>query len=165
MGQFKRLIFFTALLLTGCGNHYKIPMMQLQGSQNDNFCGPYALSVILQHAGYSVSEESIASKIFNEKQGATSSLEMLIFAKELGTDAVLKVSNFEEVTNKLQQGNPVLVMINIGLDKLTRHYVVLHAVSSNSVYFNDGITLSRKMNKRKFMDDWQSAGAMAMWIN
>lgn len=93
--------------------------------QKQRKCGPAALASVINYWGGSVSVDAVASQVFNERMAGTLPMDMLIYAKEAGYDAMYYNSGLDDLKRKLSEKKPLILFLNMGYDLYPLgHYIV-----------------------------------------
>ncbi len=92
--------------------------------QKDFYCGPAALTMTLQAAGVSVTQEDVARAVYTPGREGTLRSDVLAGARRWGRIA-FRVTTLSDLLKELAAGNPVLVFQNLSLDILPQwHFAV-----------------------------------------
>lgn len=93
--------------------------------QEDFYCGPAALSMVLAWAGRDVPQHEIAAQAFSPSAQGSFRADMIGAARRQG-QLVTPVSDFGSLLAEVAAGNPVIVFQNLSLPVLPRwHYAVV----------------------------------------
>ena len=100
-----------------------VPLIQ----QEDFYCGPAALAMVMQWSGQDVTQEQIAALSFSPGADGTYLADMIGAARRQGQLAV-NVEGFGAVLEEVAAGHPVIVFQNLSLPVAPRwHYAVVVA--------------------------------------
>jgi ABC-type bacteriocin/lantibiotic exporter with double-glycine peptidase domain len=104
--------------------------------QNYNYCGPAALSMVMQYHGFNVSQEDIGEGIVTNKGVTTEKL--VKKAESYGFLAHVSTCSFSGLLSVLSQGTPVMARI-INNTGNNGHFVVVtgYDMQLGLVYLND----------------------------
>ncbi len=177
MGRLRGPVFALAALLglAGCAN---TPMTdRLVGSpppemarqaeladvpffaQTRYHCGPAALAAALNDTGLHTSPDELAMAVYTPGREGTLQTEILTGTRRNGRMA-LTVRGLEEAFDKIEEGYPVLVLQNLGLDIAPQwHYALLigYDLSSEQVILRSGTTERKLLDMDTFEHTWRRA--------
>jgi uncharacterized protein YvpB len=154
--------------LTRCEN---LPACKIDGvpriKQLHNYCGPAAMTSVLQFNGEKITQEDVGKAVFDTVGCATNGADMLFYARNKGYAAYSWNSSIADAKRKLGAGAPVLVLQYNSLRDTSGHYRVLtgydDAKSKFYVmdpYYDDITELSYAQCERL----WRPMGYWAMVI-
>lgn len=113
-----------------------VPLIQ----QEDFFCGPTSIAMVMQWAGSDITQEQVAALAFSPGAGGTYLADMIGSSRRLGQLAVT-VSTFDQLLAEVAAGHPVIVFQNLGLGIVpVWHYGVVtgYDFTKDEVYLNSG---------------------------
>ena len=92
--------------------------------QEEYYCGPAALAMVLDWSGLTVTQEDLAPQVYTPGREGTLQTDILAAARRYGRIAV-PVTDLRSLLTELAAGNPVLIFQNLGLSALPQwHYAV-----------------------------------------
>ncbi|OGQ57800.1 MAG: hypothetical protein A3J24_02230 [Deltaproteobacteria bacterium RIFCSPLOWO2_02_FULL_53_8] len=101
--------------------------------QKERKCGPAALASVINYWGGSVTLDKAASQVFNERMAGTLPMDMLIYAKEAGYDAMFYNGGLDDLKRKLSDKIPLILFLNMGYDLYPLgHYIVVVGYDDNA---------------------------------
>ncbi|MBZ0156452.1 MAG: C39 family peptidase [Alphaproteobacteria bacterium] len=128
--------------------------------QEDYQCGPASLAGVLNYWGIKVSPEDIARDIYSRTARGTLGIDMLLYANRTGLHALQYSGGWEDLTGKVREGYPMVVLVDYGLLMYeSPHFMVIVGFDEGGVYANSGReegifirkdTLLKKWEKTKF---------------
>lgn len=113
-----------------------VPLIQ----QEDFFCGPTSIAMVMQWAGADITQQEVAALAFNPGAGGTYLADMIGSSRRLGQLAV-EISDFDQLIAEVTAGHPVIVFQNLGLGIApVWHYGVVtgYDFERDEVYLNSG---------------------------
>ena len=113
-----------------------VPLIQ----QEDFFCGPTSIAMVMQWAGAEVTQQEVAALAFSPVAGGTYLADMIGSSRRLGQLAV-EISDFDQLLAEVTAGHPVIVFQNLGLGVFTVwHYGVVtgYDFAKDEIYLNSG---------------------------
>lgn len=113
-----------------------VPLIQ----QEDFFCGPTSIAMVMQWAGAEVTQQDVAALAFNPGAGGTYLADMIGSSRRLGQLAV-QINDFDQLLAEVTAGHPVIVFQNLGLGVFpVWHYGVVtgYDFAKDEVYLNSG---------------------------
>jgi len=90
-----------------------------------NYCGPAALTAVLQHLGEDITQQTVGKSVYDQVSCATNGADMLLYARNKGYSAYSWNSNINDVKKKLAAGVPVIVLQENSIQDTSGHYRVL----------------------------------------
>ena len=130
--------------------------------QQDFYCGPTSLAMVMQWAGADVTQADIAALAFTPEARGTYLSDMIGAARRRGQLAVTFTS-YDALMAELAAGHPVIVFQNLGLRALPRwHYAVVvgYDLEADTVTLHSGeldrVTMSLALFERTWArgDHW-----------
>jgi len=94
-------------------------------------CGAGSLSTVLQHYGNTTSMQSWDATL-PKTHGGVLTIDMLLAARKAGFDAQLVTGTPAIITNELQQGRPVILMLQV-VDSPGKHYDFFHYIVADGI--------------------------------
>lgn len=134
--------------------------------QEDFYCGPASLAMVLQWSGQSVSQVEIAQQSFTPGARGTYLADMLGAARRHGQIAVT-LEKFPNLLAEVEAGHPVVVFQNLGLQIApVWHYGVVtgYDMDKEVVTLHSGQNDVMKMPFRSFLKSWDGGERWAMVI-
>lgn len=113
-----------------------VPLIQ----QEDFFCGPASIAMVMQWAGSDITQEQVAALAFSPGAGGTYLADMIGSSRRLGQLAVA-VTTFDQLLAEVAAGHPVIVFQNLGLGIVpVWHYGVVtgYDFAKDEIYLNSG---------------------------
>jgi len=84
--------------------------------QEENWCGPAALAMVLNANGIGISEPAVAEQVYLPGRKGSLQVEMLAAARRNGLVAYRLAPRLEDVLREVAAGNPVIALENYGFD-------------------------------------------------
>lgn len=81
-------------------------------AQDDYYCGPSALAMVLNSAGVNVTPESLVNQVYIPSRKGSLQIEMLAAARKNGLVAYELAPQLSDVLHEISAGNPVIVLEN-----------------------------------------------------
>lgn len=123
-------------------------------------CGPAALATALSHAGIATHPDALVDDVYLPARRGSLQIEMLAAARRRGAMAYVLEPQFAALLREVANGNPVLVLQNLGLDSYpTWHYAVVigYDRERRRVILRSGTTQRLEMRLSRFSDTWRRA--------
>jgi hypothetical protein len=135
--------------------------------QTEYHCGPAALATVIQYHGISASSEKIVPLIYTPGLKGALQIEVVAATRQFDLLPVKLDGKLESLLREIDDGNPVLVLQNLGLDNIPFwHYAVVVGYDLD----NQSIVLRSGTNKRlvrpfdNFERTWQRGDYWALVI-
>ena len=125
--------------------------------QEDYYCGPASLAMLLSYWGVAADQESIAREIFIESIKGTLNLDLELYARRRGLEARSFRGNLEEVRLHLRQNHPLIVFQDLGLGPYeVPHFAVLvgYDDARQQVIAHSGTTQYKPVSYAEFLRTW-----------
>jgi len=178
------VVMFTVLvLLSGCvlsGAYYlpaessmprNVSLKDVPYFQQSEFhCGPAALAMAISAKGREITPEELARISFTPGRQGTFQNDMISATRRSGKVAYIVDSNLKDLALKTAGGDPVIVLLNLGLEYFpVYHYalVVGYDLDSNKIELQAARESGAKrefMPIRTFLNVWYRAGAWGMVV-
>jgi tetratricopeptide (TPR) repeat protein len=166
--------FFICFLLTACATapqtqqllaHNTLePVVQLQQvpfiPQQQYQCGPASLAMMLRFRGSDVSAEQLIPEVYLPERKGSLQIEMLASARHHHQIPYVIKPRMEDLLREIAAGNPVLVLLNLGLQWAPRwHYAVVIGYDLNQrlITLHSGSEAEHRMTLTTFERTWQRA--------
>ena len=157
-------------LLGGCALrpaiefHEPAASIELEGTpffpQTAHHCGPAALATLLGAEGIAVSPDEIAPLIYTPGRRGSLKAEMIAAARRYQRLPVRTASEPEALFAALADGQPVLVLQNLGLERWPQwHYAVLvgYDTATDTFLLRSGTERRHEMSATRFLSSWSRA--------
>ena len=128
--------------------------------QEDLYCGPASLAMVLAWSGVPASQEQVAEAIYTPGREGTLQHDLVAGARREGRLAV-PVRDLAGLLNELAAGHPVLVLQNLGLDWAPQwHYAVAigYDLDDDEIVLHSGLEAERATSLATFERTWARAG-------
>jgi tetratricopeptide (TPR) repeat protein len=134
--------------------------------QQDHYCGPAAMAMVMQWTGENLSPRDLVPEIFTpSRQGSLQSA--LIAAARRHKRLAYPLQELEALLTELAAGHPVIVLQNLGLRWFPRwHYSVLigYDRAKDVVILHSGEEAGRHMGWTLFVRTWSRAGYWGLLV-
>lgn len=124
-------------------------------------CGPAALAMLLGASGVEVTPDALVDQVYLPGREGSLQVELLATTRRHGRLPV-RVSGWNGLRSALAEGQPVLVLQNLGLRRWpTWHYAVVIGLSpqTDEVILRSGGERRLLLSARRFLQTWEDAGA------
>jgi hypothetical protein len=170
-------VFIAVLLLSACATPYQT--RQLRSSpppgiplayeitttpfypQRDYQCGPAALATVINHFELQTSAEELIPLVYIPELKGSLQIEMVAAARQFGMLAIQQDGRLESLLREVSEGNPVLVLQNLGLDSYPFwHYAVVigYDLDAEEIILRSGEVKRLLRPFTVFERTWQRAG-------
>lgn len=126
-------------------------------AQEEYFCGPSALSMMLQAQGLEPSLEQLISMVYVPERKGSFQVELKAAARRFDLVPYEIKPNMEDLLREVAAGNPVLVLQNLGLESYpTWHYAVVigYDLPNKEVVLHSGTEASSRTLITTFERTW-----------
>jgi len=128
-------------------------------------CGTASLSTVLNYWGVSVSPEDIAAEIFSGSAKGTLNVDMTLYARNIGLEAVQYKGSIEDIRGNIGLGYPVIVMVDYGFWVYQQnHFMVVIGHDKNAVIVRSGRDRLRLIPEEKFVSAWKRTNFWTLLI-
>lgn len=135
--------------------------------QEDYQCGPAALAMLLNRSGVAITPEQLQPQVYLPGREGSLAIELQAATRRQQRVPHLLPGNLEALLHELAGGQPVLVLLNLGLSWWPRwHYAVLigYDSASQELILHSGREPASRMQLMPFRHSWQRAGNWAMLV-
>jgi ABC-type bacteriocin/lantibiotic exporter with double-glycine peptidase domain len=123
--------------------------------QSDFQCGPSSLAGVLNYYGENISPSQIAQKIFMEKVRGTLSIDMALYAREIGFLAEWYSGDLKDLRTNIDNNRPLIAMVDLGLGPVQKpHYLVVVGYEPKGVIVNSGTHQHKLVTWNRFQNQW-----------
>lgn len=129
-------------------------------AQQDFYCGPSALAMVLNHQGQKTNPESIAELVYLPGRQGSLQLEMLAAPRRLGVLSYQIDPTETALQEALQAGSPVVVLKNLSLQIAPQwHYAVVvgYLPDTEQYILRSGTNERELLARSTFLRMWQRA--------
>jgi hypothetical protein len=133
--------------------------------QEDNFCGPSALAMVLNAEGVNVSLDTLIQEVYLPGREGSLQVEMLAAVRRHGLVAYLLAPKFVDVLREVAAGTPVITLENYGFSWYPKwHYSVMigYDLDTFEVIRRSGERPRRVVPMGIFEKVWKPGGYWAM---
>ncbi len=133
--------------------------------QEDHQCGPASLAMLLAASGIDVTPDMLAPEVFLPGRKGSLQLELIGAARRHGRLPYVLSTTADEMVAELEAGRPVLVLQNLGVQKLPIwHYAVLigYDADRNVALLRSGDKRRLEMRWQRFAGTWHRGGRFAL---
>ncbi len=129
-------------------------------------CGPASLAMVLGASGLEVNPDELRSLTYLPKRRGSLQLELAAASRRYGRIPYEIDPDFTALVSELQDGRPVLVLQNLGLEILpVYHYAVVIGVRpEEKVILRSGRDRRVEMNIARFLKTWRPAGSWGLVV-
>lgn len=134
--------------------------------QEDYYCGPASLAMVLSWAGIPTTQEKIATQVYTPGRKGTLPSDILSGARRNGALAV-RVDSLHDLLAEIAAGHPVLVFQNLGLPLFPQwHFAVAfeYDLSQETIVLHSGLDARRTTGLNTFEHTWQRADYWAITV-
>jgi tetratricopeptide (TPR) repeat protein len=127
--------------------------------QEDMYCGPASLAMVLTWSGAPATQEKVAEAIYTPGREGTLQHDLLAGARREGRIAA-PVPGLAGLLGELAEGHPVLVLQNLALDWAPQwHYAVAigYDLDEDEIVLHSGLEPERAMSLSTFERTWARA--------
>lgn len=187
----KALFFLLILLiLDGCsyrikgigGRHLSsqvIDTVPFYPQENDNYCGPVALSIVSKYWGYDIDPDKIIDEVYRSEISGTSIDDMRAWAQKKGLNSILYHSSPKELAEYIEAGIPLITIVDVNPYFYVPHLLIHKNIWGHAfvVFGFDDVTKTiithshnepnKKIPYDTFFDSWRETNwtALVLWPN
>lgn len=133
--------------------------------QNDEFCGPAALSSVFQYYGVNITQDEIGKEVYIENLKGALITDLENYAKKYGFKTDLKKSNVEEIKKYIDEKKPVIALVDFGFLFVSKpHYIVIVGYDENGFFVNDGYQPNKYHSYKEFSKMWEKMGNIILVV-
>ncbi|MFN3976613.1 MAG: C39 family peptidase [Aquificaceae bacterium] len=134
--------------------------------QKDQFCGPASLSSVLGFYGISLSQETIADKVYNPKLKGALITDLENYAKSLGLKAETRQGTPEDLKALIDKGIPPIILVDLGrfFVSVPHYMVVVGYEGDNRFLVHTGYERSKSMDVKELDRVWSKMGRVMLIV-
>lgn len=163
----KKLLLIAYLFIlcsvSDASDHFILPVkfFPSEGYQ----CGPASLAMVLNFLGVNITPEEISNEIYSKDAKGTWEIDMLLFVKKLGFEALHYRGNMEDIKTKIKSGKPLIVMVDEGFWFYRKyHYMVVVGFNDSEIIVNSERNERKALTIEKFLDKWRKTDFWTLYI-
>ncbi len=129
--------------------------------QEDFYCGPAALSSILNFYGLMTNQEEIAKEVYVPKLKGALTVDLLNYAKRNGFHATFYKGSLEDLKKSIKARRPLILFLNLGSDFFpVRHYLVVIGIddSEENIITYSGREKNKVYSFEALIKAWKRTG-------
>ncbi len=129
--------------------------------QEDFYCGPAALSSILNFYGLMTNQEEIAKEVYTPKLKGSLTVDILNYAKRKGFYATFYKGSLEDLKQRIKARRPLILFLNLGSDFFpVRHYLVVVGIddSEETITTYSGREKNKVYSFKALTKAWKKTG-------
>ena len=166
-----------ALGLSACATRLPVPELPAGPSvelaqtpffpQDEYQCGPAALATVLVASGVEVTPEQLVAQVYVPERRGSLQAEITAAVRRQERVPSLLPPRLDAVTQALQDGQPVLVLLNLGIDAVpVWHYAVVVGFdpSQDTLLLRSGREARQTMRRSRFDAAWARAERWALTV-
>lgn len=134
--------------------------------QEEFYCGPAALAMVLSWSGLPTTQEDIAKQVYIPSRQGTLRNDILAAARRNGRLA-FRVDSLSALIAEIANGHPVLVFQNLAFDWYPRwHYAVAfgYDLAANNLLLRSGSEARLEIDLATFERTWRRGGYWALTV-
>jgi tetratricopeptide (TPR) repeat protein len=134
--------------------------------QEDDYCGPASLAMVLAWGGVAADQDEIAAEIYTPGRDGTLANDMLGGARRNGRLAV-KIAGLDHVLAEIAAGHPVIVFQNLALEWYAQwHYAVAvgYDLEAGDIVLHSGLNARHVTPLTTFEQTWRRADYWALVV-
>jgi len=133
--------------------------------QRDQFCGPASLSSVFAYYGVNISQEDIASEVYDPRLKGALITDLENYAKKRGFKTLLKEGSLQELKQAIDMGIPPIVLVDLGyLWVSVPHYMVVVGYDKNTFFVHTGYEEKKKYTDKELDRLWKKMGRAMLLI-
>lgn len=135
--------------------------------QNEYMCGPAALASVIGYWGGKGGMKDVAKEVYEEKLKGTLPLDLFLYAKEKGFDAVYYKGSLADLKEKIDGGVPLILFLNLGYETYpVGHYIVVVGYSerSKAVMAHSATTEEEVFTYDDLLESWSKTGFSTLLV-
>lgn len=124
-------------------------------AEDSQQCGPASLAALMSFYGKPQDPGQVARAVYRPGLRGSLNLDLMLYARGQGLCAEWQSGRPQELVSSLDQGRPLLVLVDIGLGPLKKlHYMVVTGYSSRAVRVNSGLRQGLPIAWPDFLASW-----------
>ncbi len=128
-------------------------------------CGEAALAAVLNYWGEYVTPEQLSSELFNPALKGTLGIDLLLYARRSGYNALLYKGNLEDLKRRIDRGEPLIIMVDYGIGPLQKnHFMVVVGYSGEGIFVHSGTERNSFIDNNNLLRIWRRTGYWTLLI-
>lgn len=173
----QALLLVGFLFLTACARHSVITAPTTTTSekqlivpfipQDDAYCGPSALAMVLAQQNKTVSVSALAEEMLLPARGGSLQTELKVSVRRQGYLAYEISPELPALLHEIDAGRPVIVLLNLAFNWYPKwHYAVVtgYDVSQQEIILHSGFDANQRWSFTQFDNLWQRGGRWGLLV-
>jgi len=128
-------------------------------------CGPASLAGVMNFWGAGVTTDEIAAAIYSPTARGTLDIDMALFARKKGFEAIQYEGSLEDIRANIDAGRPLIVLIDLGAWPYRQdHFMVAVGYSEGGLVVNSGKRERLTIPLKEFMKTWEKTGRWSLLV-
>lgn len=128
-------------------------------------CGEATLSSVLNYWGEYITPEQLSSELFNPALKGTLGVDLLLYARRSGYNAILYRGSLEDLRRRIDRGEPLIIMVDYGVGPLQKnHFMVVVGYNRDGVFVHSGTERNLFINNYNLLRIWRRTGYWTLLI-
>lgn len=135
--------------------------------QEEYMCGPSALASVVGYWGEKTGMKAVAKEVYEEKLKGTLPLDLFLYAKDKGFDAVYYKGSLTDLKDKLDKGFPLILFLNLGYEFYpVGHYIVAVGYSerAKALVAHSGVKSEEVFTYDSLLESWGKTGFSTLLV-
>lgn len=145
----------------------KVPFVE----QDAFHCGPAALATVINYwhrknnRKEDINVDSIVRAVFNERAKGVLTLDLELYAKELGFSSLQYSGSIEELKRSIDENIPVIILVDYGKAFFQQnHFMVIKGYTQNGIIINTGKKENHLIVNESLTKIWSKTGYWSLIV-
>lgn len=127
-------------------------------AQEDFFCGPASLAMVLNFYGMKITQEEIAKEIYLKKLKGALNIDLLMYARQKGFQARYYSGSIDDLKANISNDAPLILLLNLGYEIYpVYHYIVAAGFhdEKNFIIAHSGKERDKTFSYKELLKAWE----------
>ena len=128
-------------------------------------CGPASVAGVLNYWGAEASPEAIAGEIYSKSAKGTLTMDMVIYARKKGLEAVQYEGSITDLKENIDLGYPLIVLVDYGFWVYQQnHFMVVVGYNRDGIIVNSGRDRHKVIPANDLLKPWNKTDRWTLLI-
>jgi len=128
-------------------------------------CGPASMAGVLNYWGAEASPEVIAEEIYSKSAKGTLTVDMVIYARKKGLEAVQYEGSITDLKKNIDMGYPLILLVDYGFWVYQQnHFMVVVGYNRDGIIVNSGRDRNKVISVNDFLKPWNKTDRWSLLI-
>ncbi len=127
-------------------------------AQEEFYCGPASLAMVLNFYGIKIAQEEIAKEIYLKKLKGALNIDLVTYARQKGLQTRYYSGSLEDLKTNISNNTPLILLLNVGYESFPAyHYMVVTGFhhENSLIIAHSGKEKDKVFSYRELLAAWE----------